>query len=130
MKLGYTIIYVQDVLETVSFYEKALTLKKKFIHESQNYAEMETGTTTLGFASLEMAESSGLTIRPNRVDLPSAGFELAFMTKDVEKSFQWAVSQGAHAVCTPVKKPWGQVVGYIKDINGILIELCSEISSS
>lgn len=25
----------------------------------------------------------------------------------------------------PFEKPWGQTVGYVRDINGVLIELCS-----
>jgi len=33
MKLGYTIIYVADVPNTVAFYEAAFGLKQRFIHE-------------------------------------------------------------------------------------------------
>ncbi len=38
MQLGYTILYVEDVIATVEFYEAAFGLNRKFIHESQLYA--------------------------------------------------------------------------------------------
>lgn len=57
MKFSYTILYVKDVVQSVAFYEEAFSLKQKFIHESKQYAEMETGGTTLVFASNELAKS-------------------------------------------------------------------------
>ena len=50
MRLGYVIIYVPDLEETVAFYEKAFGVSRRFIHES-GYAEMETGATALAFAT-------------------------------------------------------------------------------
>ena len=35
MKLGYTLIYVDDVVATMKFYEKAFGLKRGFLHESK-----------------------------------------------------------------------------------------------
>ena len=49
MKLGYVIVYVADVAATVAFYERAFSLKRRFVHESGQYAEMETGATALAF---------------------------------------------------------------------------------
>jgi len=65
MKLGYTIIYVADVPKTVAFYEAAFGLKRRFVHESNLYAEMDTGDTVLAFAGNEAAEMNGLAISPN-----------------------------------------------------------------
>ena len=61
MKLGYTIIYVADVLATVAFYEKAFGLARRFVHESNLYAEMETGSTALAFAGEAFAETAQTT---------------------------------------------------------------------
>ena len=47
MKLGYTIIYVPDVSATLLFFEQAFGLKRRFLHESGTYGELETGATTL-----------------------------------------------------------------------------------
>lgn len=58
MNFGYTIFYVPDVSATVNFYKQAFSLSRRFVHESLQYAEMETGTTVLAFASEEMASNN------------------------------------------------------------------------
>ncbi len=58
MRLGYVIIYVKDIEETVKFYEKAFALKRRFIHDSGAYAEMDTGSTTLAFADEKFVKES------------------------------------------------------------------------
>ncbi len=125
MKLGYAIIYVQDVPATVTFYEKAFGLTRRFIHESNLYAEMETGATVLAFAGEPMAAANGLSILPNRTSTPPAGFEIALVSDDPAAAFSKAIAAGASAVKEPERKPWGQVVGYVRDLNGCLVELCS-----
>jgi len=79
MKLGYTIIYVADVLATVEFYESAFGLTRRFIHESNLYAELETGSTVLAFAGNEAAEMNGLAIQPNDPSALAAGWEICFV---------------------------------------------------
>ncbi len=125
MQLGYTILYVADVPATLSFYERAFGLKQRFLHESGLYGEMETGATTLAFAGEAMAAMNGAEIRPNRADAPAAGFELAFVTGDPPAAYAVALAAGAVAVAPPVAKPWGQVVAYVRDLNGCLVEICS-----
>lgn len=127
MKLGYTIIYVADVPATVSFYERAFGLQRRFVHESNLYAEMETGETLLAFAGEPMAEINGLAIYPNRNTEVAAGFEIAFVTDDPNTAYATAVAAGAAAIKPPAKKPWGQVVGYVRDPNGCLVEICSPV---
>jgi uncharacterized glyoxalase superfamily protein PhnB len=126
MHLGYVIIYVKDIQETVSFYEKAFGLKRRFIHESGAYAEMETGTTALAFADEAFIKDSH-SFRMNRRSEEAPGIEISLVTDDVEKQFHKAVKAGAISVVKPTQKPWGQVVSYVKDINGCLVEICSPI---
>lgn len=38
-----------------------------------------------------------------------------------------AVASGTIVIKEPDKKPWGQVVGYVRAIDGSIIELCSPI---
>ena len=54
MKFGYTIIYVPDVAASLSFFESAFGLSRRFLHESGDYGEIESGETTLAFASCEL----------------------------------------------------------------------------
>ena len=51
MKLGYTIIYVPRVADSLQFFEQAFGLERKFLHDSSDYGELKTGETTLAFAS-------------------------------------------------------------------------------
>jgi lactoylglutathione lyase len=128
MKFGYTILYVQNVPQTVEFYELAFGLSRRFVHESGQYAEMETGATALAFAAEELVAAS-FRFRPNRreEDLPS-GAEIGLVTDDVAGGYRRAVSAGATPVQEPTVKPWGQTVSYVRDNNGFLVEICSAVS--
>lgn len=129
MRLGYTIIYVADVAATVVFYEAAFGLRRRFIHESGLYAEMDTGETTLAFAGEAMADLNGVVVRPNSPrDLP-AGIEICLVTDLPEKAYEHAISAGAFAAKAVEEKPWGQRVGYVRDLNGCLVEICSPMNS-
>ncbi len=128
MKLGYTIIYVADVPKTVTFYETAFGLQRRFVHESNLYAEMETGATALAFAGTEAAEMNGIAILPNDPAAVAAGWEVCFVTDDVTVAYDRAVSAGCSPVTAPEQKPWGQTVSYVRDLNGCLVEIASPIA--
>lgn len=128
MKLGYTIIYVADVAKTVAFYEIAFGLTRRFIHESNLYAEMETGATVLAFAGNEAAEMNGLAILPNDPAGPAAGWEICFVTENVDAAFERAVSKGCSPLSAPSEKPWGQTVSYVRDLDGCIVEIASPIA--
>jgi uncharacterized glyoxalase superfamily protein PhnB len=55
----------------------------------------------------------------------SPAVEVAFVTDDVEAAFAGAVKAGAVPVAQPKHKPWGQLVAYVRDLNGFLVEICS-----
>jgi len=129
MKYGYTIIYVSSVEKTLDFYKKAFGFEVKFIHESKAYGELQTGKTTLAFASHEMGDMNigGKYSKANINENPF-GIELAFVTEDVAASYEKAISAGALPIKEPEEKPWGQVVGYVRAVDGSIIELCTPIS--
>jgi lactoylglutathione lyase len=126
MKYGYTIVYVPSVEQTLEFYHRAFGFDIKFIHESKDYGELDTGETTLAFASHEMGVMNlgGTYIRSN-VDESPFGMELAFVTKDVSAAYEKAISAGALPIKEPEETPWGQVVGYVRSADGSIIELCT-----
>lgn len=127
--LGNVIYYVKDVEKTIAFFEKAFGLQRAFIDPTGHYGQLETGATALGFASLELAKQNlpqgYQPISPK--ELP--GCEISFTAKDVKRSFDHALKAGAEAIASPVKKPWGQTVGYVRDFNGILIEIASDMAA-
>ena len=127
MKLGYTIIYVANVPDTVAFYQTAFGLTCRFVHESNLYAEMETGETALAFAGNEMAEMNGLAIIPNEKSKAPAGWEICFVTDDVDAAYEKSIKNGCSPVSPPSEKPWGQTVSYVRDLNGCLVEIASPI---
>jgi lactoylglutathione lyase len=98
------------------------------MHESNMYAELETGQTALAFAANEMVEMNGLDVRLNSAGETPPAIELAFVFDDPEAAFDQAVDAGAVAVKPVEQKTWGQLVGYVKDINGILIEIASAVA--
>ena len=125
MKLGYTLFYVDDVETTMDFYARAFGLQKGFMDETKQYGEMMTGETKLGFVNHKTASSHGFEYeKVNRAGRPPA-IEIGLLSTDVPSAFKKAVAAGAAAVSEPKTKPWGQVVSYVRDCNGFLVELCS-----
>jgi len=130
MKLGYTIIYVRDILAAVEFYEKAFGMERRFIHEGGDYAEMETGETVLGFSSHELVESVvPCSFTPLDPAQKPAGFELSLTATDVASGYNQAIEAGATPIAEPEKKPWGQTASYVRDPFGVLVGIVSPIIS-
>lgn len=125
LKLDGIMIWVESVPETVAFYEKAFGLTAQMMNDEETYAQLTTGETTLSFAQEDAARTTGISITPHRAKERPAAFQLALVSEDVEAAFQRASQAGA-AVAVPItQKPWGQRLGYLRDLNGVLIELSS-----
>lgn len=128
--LGYVILYVNDVAASLTFYEKAFGLARRFFHEDNGkaYGELETGATRLAFASVALArehlKQEIVAASPGKSPL---GVEIALTTPDVPALFKQALKTGASAVSEPETKPWGQTVAYLRDNSGHLIELCTPL---
>jgi lactoylglutathione lyase len=126
IKFAYTILYVQDVVKTMDFYANAFGFEQKFVTPDNTYGEIVTGNTTLSFAQTSLAKTnlkdgfieSSLTQKP-------FGIEIGFTTDDVEGVIKKATAAGATLVERPKRKPWGQVVAYVRDLDGFLIEICT-----
>jgi len=128
MKLGYTILYVPDVASSLRFFETAFGLKTRFLHESGDYGELDTGATTLAFADHALADSNfrGGHVRADGSAQP-LGMEIGLVTGDVAAAHGQAVAAGARELSAPTTKPWGQVVSYLRTPDGCLVELCTPI---
>lgn len=128
LKLGYAIVYVNDVVATLAFYQQAFGLKQKFLDESKEYGELDTGATTLGFSQADFADSlTGTKHYRNAAQNDPGGFELALITPNVAQAVQTAKEAGAVVIAAPERKPWGQTVAYLRDLNGVLIELATPL---
>ena len=126
VRFGYTILYVRDAAASLDFYQRAFGLKRRFLHESGQYGELETGQTTLAFATYELAASNlpGV-FRPAAAESTSPGFEVCLVAEDVPEGYERAIREGATPVSEPHRKPWGQEVAYVGDPDGTLIEIAT-----
>jgi len=131
IKFAYAILYVQDVTKSVEFYESAFGFTRKLVTSDNDYAELLVGETILSFASHTLAKSNlkeGV-IESNLKDKPF-GIEIGFTTDNVEDTVSAAVNAGATIVENPKTKPWwGQIVAYVRDLDGFLIEICTSMGS-
>ena len=130
MKYSHTIVYVDDVPNTLEFYRRAFGFSTRFLHESNQYGELDTGGTSLAFASHALGEMNLLEGYTKLSNLePPAGVEVGFETDDVAAVFQRAIDRGATEIAAPVDKPWGQVVGWVRAPDGTLIAIGSPVAS-
>lgn len=126
IKFAYTILYVNDVEKAISFYEKAFGFNRKFVTPDNDYGELVVGETTLSFASFTLANSNledGF-VESNLNNKPF-GIEIGFTTENVEETLKNAVNAGATIVANAKAKPWGQIVAYVRDLDGFLVEICT-----
>lgn len=77
------------------------------------------------------ASSLGLAyarVRPGPAEPP--GVEVGLVAGDgaaVRLAYEAALAAGCAPVLPPAEKPWGQTVAYVRDCNGLLVELCSSM---
>ncbi len=128
IKYAYTILYVTDPAKTIEFYEKAFGFQQKMLTPENDYGEIISGATTIAFARLELGNSNfkGGFKESKSADKPF-GLELAFTTERVDKTMDNAIANGAVLLENAITKPWGQKVGYLRDVNGFIIEICTPI---
>ena len=126
MTFGYTTVYVPDVAASVAFFEEAFGLGRRFVHESGQYGELDTGSTTLAFADHGLGDHNfpGGHVRADTSAQP-LGVELGLVCADVPAAHARAVAAGAKELAAPVQKPWGQVVSWVRCPDGTLVELCT-----
>ena len=128
IKLGYVIAYVQDVERTIGFYERAFGLTRRFVAEGADYGELDTGATVLAFAS----EALGDAHHPDgyartRPDGEPRAFEIALVTDDVQVAVDAALREGASMLKAPELQPWGQTVAWLRDPDGLTMEICTPV---
>jgi lactoylglutathione lyase len=129
MLFRYTGIIVPDVPAAVAFYEKAFGFGLRYMHPTKGYAELDTGAALLCFIGESFLRDAKLlgvtTTRANRPEQEPAAAQVAFVTDDIDRDWRRAVAAGATIVKLPEAKPWGQTTGYLRDLNGFIVELCT-----
>ncbi|KAL0732460.1 hypothetical protein Bca4012_008669 [Brassica carinata] len=93
------------------------------------WGELESGQTTIAFTPLHQHETDDLTgkVQATHSARERAPIEVCFCYPDVDAAFKRAVENGAVAVSEPEDKEWGQKVGYVRDIDGIVVRIGSHV---
>jgi lactoylglutathione lyase len=120
---------VPDVQASVEFYGRAFGLILYYMHPSGGYAELDSGAAVLAFLSEAFIDKvdllGGVPIALNRPDAPAASAHVALWSSDIEGDWRRAIDAGAVIVKELEAKPWGQISGYVRDQDGIIVELCT-----
>jgi lactoylglutathione lyase len=127
--LGYVILYVDDVRRALEFYEEAFGFDRKFLHDSGDFGQLESGSTSLAFTSHSLGRAvvpQGY--RPVTKEDKPVGIEFTLVTPTVDEAFDRAVAAGATALSDPHDEPWGQRVSYVRDPFGALIGIASPMA--
>lgn len=131
MDLGWVIFVVPDVAATIDFFERAFGLSRRFVGDAGDYGEMDTGATTLAFVAESLAATTiPVGLRPNRPGEAPAGAQVTLVTDNVGDAYDRAVAAGAVGLGAPTTTPWGQTVAYLRDPNGLLVEIGTPIGES
>jgi uncharacterized glyoxalase superfamily protein PhnB len=126
MTLGWVIVYVDEPAEAATFYERAFGLRVDFTVPS--YAQMDTGSTKLGFASYALGDGNfpgGVRRAASEGQPPNV--EIALVHEDVDRAYAHALDAGCTSLAEPQDKPQGQRVAYVRDPFGTLVELATPL---
>lgn len=126
MIFRYTILYVENVEQALSFYHRAFGFEIGFLHESKDYGELVTGQTKLAFTSRRLMRELGKTPAPPDPKHPTS--EVAFETDDVAGALARACAAGATLMQPAKDEAWGQTTAYVADPEGYLVEICSPVA--
>lgn len=132
VSLGYTIFYVNDVAESIGFFEAAFDLQRRFVTPENDYGELDTGATTLSFVSLELANANlavagGFVLPDENRPAPAS---ITLVTTDVAGTVAAAIAAGGRNYIDPVDKVWGQTVAYVLGPSNILIEIATPVAAT
>jgi lactoylglutathione lyase len=128
MKLSSVVLYVPDVAAATAFYAQAFGLHLHHADPSGEFAEMETGGVPLVFVAEGRRAEAGHTFRAHRPFEQPAATEVGFVAKDVAAAYAAALKAGALGYEAPNTRPDGQTVAYVRDLNGVLVEIRAESS--
>ncbi|CAA3014907.1 Hypothetical predicted protein [Olea europaea subsp. europaea] len=96
------------------------------------WGELESGETTIALTSAHQPETDDLS---GEVRVPQSShernpIEVCFDYLDVDSAYKNAVENGAVPLSEPEEKEWRQKVGYVRDIDAIVVRMRSYVNSS
>ncbi|MFN2556304.1 MAG: VOC family protein [Nitriliruptorales bacterium] len=121
----YVVVIVAELERSVGFYVDLLGLKLQ--HRSGPFVQLDTGRTRLALYQRDaMAETLGVE-KLAAPDPHAPGFELGFKVADVDSVYAVLVARGVQPAVPPTDRHWGQRTAYVRDPDGYLIELATDL---
>ncbi len=121
----YLVLIVAEIDPSLDFYVGTLGLKLQ--HRSGPYAQLDTGRTRLALYERDaMAKTLGVE-RLAAPDTAAPGFEIGFKVVDADAAYADLLAAGAEAAAPPADRHWGQRTAYVRDPDGHLIELATDL---
>lgn len=122
--LDYVVLVVADLQRALAFYTQTMGLPLR--HRAERFAQLDTGSTRLAlFTRDAMAETLHQALHAPAPDAPA--FEIGFKVDDVDAAYGELTAAGAEPVTAPETRPWGQRTAYVRDPDGNLIELVTQL---
>jgi lactoylglutathione lyase len=119
-RIGYVILYVEDLEASTAFYRDVVGLPYKFT--DAGYAEFGTEGTL--FALYERRRAEWLT---GRSVAPGPAAEIVIVVEDVDACAERLSERGATVLSGPADRPWGHRTLHIADPDGFVVEFAQEI---
>nr|XP_009419953.1 PREDICTED: uncharacterized protein LOC103999815 [Musa acuminata subsp. malaccensis] len=121
---AYTAVYVKDAARSVAFYSDAFGYKVRRLMRRHRWGKLESGQTTIAFTPLHQRETDERTgaVRTPAREGERCPVEVCFDYPDVDAAYKRAVP-----VSPPEVKEWGQKVGYVRDMDGIVVRMGSHV---
>jgi predicted enzyme related to lactoylglutathione lyase len=127
-QLGWVIVYVDDPPTVCAFYQDTFGLREEFTVPDGSYAQLDTGTTKLGFASYDLGDDNFAGgVRHAPLDGPPPNVEITLVTDDIDRAYEIAIAAGCSSLAPPKDKPQGQRVAWVRDPFGTLVELATPL---
>ncbi len=127
MTLGWVIVYVDEPTAASAFYASTFGLRPEFASPDGSYAQLDTGSTKLAFASYALGAGNF----PGGVARPEAespfNVEITLVAPDIDAAYSVALNAGCDGLAAPQDKPHGQRVAYVRDPFGTLLELATPL---
>jgi lactoylglutathione lyase len=126
-RLGYTIVYVDDVRAAAAFYAHVFGFTPLEVEVSPGWAMLDAGGPILGFSSHELMSRfypSGY--RPVDPEDTPPGFELDIVVDGLDELHALvdrAVGAGARLVEAPRIADDGATVVFLRDPHGVIVEI-------
>ncbi|HEX3873363.1 MAG TPA: VOC family protein [Solirubrobacteraceae bacterium] len=128
LSLGWVIVYVEHPTRASAFYQEAFGLPGEFAAPDGSYAQLDTGSTKLAFASYALGQKNFAGgVRPASGDGPPPNVEITLVADDVDAALARALEAGCALLAGAQDKPHGQRVAFVRDPFGTLIELATPL---